>query len=148
MVITVSKRLFVWSCVMKENPREYRGIFKVEKYDNCSRFRKSCLKMRTYLSSQVRTYLSSQKTWRGRVYVGENVRLLACHFRNKCCMDTSRYSVKVKFIIKCKIQKNWCTVTVAPTPPRWTFTHPCKPEVRPGAREESHICCYGWWVGK
>ena len=22
-------------------------------------------------------------------------------------------------------------------PPRWTFTDPCKPEVRPGAREES-----------
>ena len=41
--------------------------------------------------------------------------------------------------IKCKIQKNWCTVTVAPT-----IEHhgghcmdPCKPEVRLGAREES-----------
>ena len=38
-----------------------------------------------------------------------------------------------------KIQKNWCTVTVAPTIEHhgghsWT---PCKPEVRPGAREES-----------
>ena len=26
---------------------------------------------------------------------------------------------------------------MAPTIPRWTFTDPCKPEVRPGAREES-----------
>ena len=41
---------------------------------------------------------------------------------------------------QCKIQKNWCTVTVAATivrAPRWTFTDPCKPEVRPCAREES-----------
>ena len=44
-------------------------------------------------------------------------------------------------IKKSKIQKNWCTVTVAPTiehqAPWLTFTDPCKPEVRPGAREES-----------
>ena len=40
---------------------------------------------------------------------------------------------------KCKIQKNWCTVTVAPTIEHllWTFTHPWEPELRPGAREES-----------
>ena len=42
-------------------------------------------------------------------------------------------------LLKCKIQKNWCTVTVAPT-----IEHhgghsrtPAKPEARPGARDES-----------
>ena len=32
------------------------------------------------------------------------------------------------------IRTDACTVTVAP---RWTFTDPCKPEVRSGARKES-----------
>ena len=35
---------------------------------------------------------------------------------------------------KCKIQKNWCTVIVAPT---IEHTDPCKPEARPGDRKES-----------
>ena len=40
---------------------------------------------------------------------------------------------------QCKIQKNWCTVTVTRKnkAPRWTFTDSCKPEVRPDTREES-----------
>ena len=40
---------------------------------------------------------------------------------------------------QCKIQKNWCTVHCGTNKraPRWTFTNPCKPEVRPGARDES-----------
>ena len=40
---------------------------------------------------------------------------------------------------ECKMQKNWCTVTVTPTiehQGRHSWT-PAKPEVRPGAREES-----------
>ena len=40
-------------------------------------------------------------------------------------------------LVKCKIQTNVCTVTGTNNrAPRWTFTDPCKPEVRPGAREE------------
>ena len=40
---------------------------------------------------------------------------------------------------KCKIQMNWCTVTVAPTKEHHGghSRTPAKPEVRPGAREES-----------
>ena len=38
-----------------------------------------------------------------------------------------------------KIQKNWCTVNCGTNnrAPWWTFTYPCKPGVRQGAREES-----------
>ena len=41
-------------------------------------------------------------------------------------------------LFKCKIQelmhRHCGTNNIAP---RWTFTDPCKPEMRPGAREES-----------
>ena len=42
-------------------------------------------------------------------------------------------------MVECKMLNNWCTVTVAPTIEHqwWTLTDPCKPEVRPGALEES-----------
>ena len=41
--------------------------------------------------------------------------------------------------VRFKIQNNNCTVTVATDKraPRWTFTDPCKPEVRSDAQEES-----------
>ena len=66
-----------------------------------------------------------------------SARLHKCHanFSKRISSMTPGYH-----ILQCKIQKNWCTVTVAGTnkrAPRWTFTDPCKPEVRPGAREES-----------
>ena len=65
-----------------------------------------------------------------------------------CCSCTIRRALSVQKIMTaympvlviCKIQKNWCTVTVHGAnnrAPRWTFTDPCKPEVIPGAREES-----------
>ena len=52
--------------------------------------------------------------------------------RGNCTTSSTRQREQVWR--KCKLQKNWCTVTVAP---RWTFTDPCKPEMRPGARKES-----------
>ena len=81
-------------------------------------------------------------------YVG--VRSLALHcegrsfqwFRSACiALPKKEMSIfnQIKIYLS-KIQKNWCTVTAAPTiehHARWTFTDPCKPEVRPGAREES-----------
>ena len=42
----------------------------------------------------------------------------------------------IKDCVKCKIQKNWCTVTAAPTKEHHGG-HSRKPEVRPSAREES-----------
>ena len=41
--------------------------------------------------------------------------------------------------VKCKIQKNLlmcCHCCNNNRSPRWTLSNPCKPEVRPGAREE------------
>ena len=43
------------------------------------------------------------------------------------------------FHLECKIQKEMmhCHCGTNNRAPRWTFTDSCKPEVRPGAREES-----------
>ena len=38
--------------------------------------------------------------------------------------------------LRCKIRKN-CHCGTNNRAPRWTFTYPCKPEMRPGAREDS-----------